>query len=160
MNVAKPASAPRALAGVTAAMARFPCRVPQEPLPHGTLMRRVRHPMAALLAAHADFVGEGCYGGRLYRVAAYPGVVPSDRPGDVVFGDIYRLRHPVRLLRRLDVYEGAAFQSRKPVQYVRALQPVILAEGKEIEAFVYLYNRPVAQLPRIRRGRFSPFRQG
>ncbi|MEW6642479.1 MAG: gamma-glutamylcyclotransferase family protein [Pseudomonadota bacterium] len=123
---------------------------------YGTLMRRVRHPMAALLAAQAEFVGEGRYAGRLYRVAHYPGVVPSQRPDDVVFGDVYRLRHPARLLRRLDVYEGATSQSRKPVQYVRALQTVTLADGGTLEAFVYLYNRPVARLSRIRHGRFSP----
>ena len=123
---------------------------------YGTLMRRFRHPMAALLAAQADFVGEGRYAGRLYRVAHYPGVVPSQRSEDVVFGDIYRLRHPTRLLQRLDVYEGASFQSRKPVQYVRALQTVTTGDGEALEAFVYLYNRPVARLPRIRQGRFSP----
>ncbi|MGO4711489.1 gamma-glutamylcyclotransferase family protein [Bradyrhizobium sp. 2TAF24] len=126
---------------------------------YGTLMRRARHPMAALLAAHADFVDEGQYAGRLYRVAHYPGVVPSERPGEVVFGDIYRLRHPERLLRRLDVYEQAAFQSRRPVQYVRALQPVTLRDGATLDAFVYLYNRPVAGLTRIRRGRFLPARR-
>ncbi len=87
---------------------------------YGTLMRRARHPMAAMLAANADFVGEGRYAGRLYRVAHYPGVVPSITAGDVVFGDVYALRHPSRLLRRLDVYEGSGPLSQKSLCNISA----------------------------------------
>jgi gamma-glutamylcyclotransferase (GGCT)/AIG2-like uncharacterized protein YtfP len=121
---------------------------------YGTLMRRVRHPMAALLAAQADFVGEARYRGRLYMVAHYPGVVPSMAEDDVVFGDVYALRHPTRLLPRLDAYEGCAPSSPKPVQYVRTLQTVTLDDNSAIDALVYVYNRPVAGLTRIRSGRF------
>ncbi|WP_315835090.1 gamma-glutamylcyclotransferase family protein [Bradyrhizobium prioriisuperbiae] len=121
---------------------------------YGTLMRRARHPMAAMLAANADFVGEGRYAGRLYMISHYPGVVPSTMAGDVVFGDVYVLRHPSRLLRRLDVYEGSGPLSQKPVQYVRRLQTIALGDGKTLEAFVYVYNRPIAGLTRIRSGRF------
>ena len=123
---------------------------------YGTLMRRVRHPMAALLAAQAEFVGEARYRGRLYLVAHYPGVVPSVSADDVVFGDVYALRHPSRLLPRLDVYEGCAPSSPKPVRYLRKLQSVELDGGRTIDALVYLYNHPVTGLKRIRNGRFVP----
>jgi gamma-glutamylcyclotransferase (GGCT)/AIG2-like uncharacterized protein YtfP len=123
---------------------------------YGTLMRRARHPMSAMLAAQAEFVGEGRYAGRLYLVARYPGVVASDAAGDVVFGDVYALRNPSRLLQRLDVYEGCAPLSPKPVQYIRTLQSVKMHDGRAIGAFVYIYNRPVAGLQRIRSGRFIP----
>jgi gamma-glutamylcyclotransferase (GGCT)/AIG2-like uncharacterized protein YtfP len=109
-----------------------------------------------MLAARADFVGEGRYAGRLYRVAHYPGVVPSDAAGDVVFGDVYALRNPSRLLPRLDAYEGCGPLSPQPPQYLRTLQTVTLHDGRAIQAFVYLYNRPVARLARIRSGRFIP----
>ena len=124
---------------------------------YGTLMRRVRHPMAALLAAHADFVDEARYRGRLYLVTHYPGVVPSDAADDIVYGDVYALRHPSRLLPRLDVYEGCAPSSPRPVQYVRTLQSVEFDDGRVLDALVYVYNRPIAGLKRIRNGRFVPF---
>ena len=123
---------------------------------YGTLMRRARHPMAAMLAAQADFVGEARYAGQLYCVAHYPGVIPSDAPGDVVFGDVYALRHPSRLWPRLDAYEGCGPHAAKPEQYRRTLASVILNDGQALPAFIYLYNRPVAGLPRIRSGRFLP----
>jgi gamma-glutamylcyclotransferase (GGCT)/AIG2-like uncharacterized protein YtfP len=123
---------------------------------YGTLLRRARHPMAAMLAARADFIGEGRYRGRLYRVAHYPGVVPSDAADDVVFGDVYALRHPARLWPRLDAYEGCGPQAPRPPQYRRTLQTIAIADGQTLDAFVYLYNRPMARLRRIRSGRFLP----
>ena len=66
---------------------------------YGTLMRSYAHPMARLLSANADFLGEVSCRGRLYRVKHYPGLVLSDDAADVVFGELYRLRAVDDLLR-------------------------------------------------------------
>jgi len=44
---------------------------------YGTLMRGCAHPMARLLSANADFIGEATCRGRLYLVKHYPGLVVS-----------------------------------------------------------------------------------
>src|SRR5712664_1262868 len=75
---------------------------------YGTLMRGFDHPMAQLLSRGADFIGEARCQGRLYLVKHYPGLVLSDDPADVVFGELYRLRAPDELLREFDMYEAAA----------------------------------------------------
>jgi len=59
---------------------------------YGTLMRGFDHPMARLLSRNADFLGEARCRGRLYRmehhrIKYYPGLVLSDDPADVVFGE-------------------------------------------------------------------------
>jgi gamma-glutamylcyclotransferase (GGCT)/AIG2-like uncharacterized protein YtfP len=59
---------------------------------YGTLMRGFDHPMAKLLSRSADFVGQAQCRGRLYRIKHYPGLLLSDDPADVVFGELYRLR--------------------------------------------------------------------
>ena len=61
---------------------------------YGTLMRGFDHPMAQLLSRSAEFIGEARCQGRLYLVKHYPGLVLSDDPADVVFGELYRLRQP------------------------------------------------------------------
>ena len=73
---------------------------------YGTLMRGFDHPMARLLSANADFLGEARCRGRLYLVKHYPGLVLSDDPADVVFGELYRLRARDELLREFDMYEA------------------------------------------------------
>src|SRR6266478_4176578 len=86
---------------------------------YGTLMRGFDHPMSRLLSRSADFLGEARCRGRLYRlkhyrIKYYPGLVLSDDPADIVFGELYRLRAPEELLRALDAYEscGEGFRSR------------------------------------------------
>ena len=121
---------------------------------YGTLMRGYAHPMARLLSANADFLGEVSCRGRLYRVKHYPGLVPSDDAADVVFGELYRLRAVEDLLREFDMYEACGEGFAEPTQYVRRTLPVTLADGSVSEAWTYIYNWPVTDLVRIESGRF------
>lgn len=121
---------------------------------YGTLMRGFDHPMAKLLSRSADFIGEARCRGRLYLVKHYPGLVLSDDPADVAFGELYRLRAPDELLREFDMYEACGEGFAEPTEYVRQMAPVTLDGGAVCEAWTYIYNRPVAHLPRIASGRF------
>lgn len=126
---------------------------------YGTLMRDFDHPMAQLLAANADFLGQAQCRGRLYRVKHYPGLVLSDDPADTVFGEIYRLRQADDLLREFDMYEACGEGFPEPTEYVRRMLKVTRSDGgagepQVLEAWTYLYNWPVAHLPRIASGRF------
>ena len=121
---------------------------------YGTLMRGYAHPMAQLLSRSADFLGEARCRGRLYLVKHYPGLVLSDDLADVVFGELYRLRAPIELLREFDMYEACGEGFAQPTEYIRQMLAVTRADGTTEEAWTYLYNWPVAHLPRIASGRF------
>jgi gamma-glutamylcyclotransferase (GGCT)/AIG2-like uncharacterized protein YtfP len=120
---------------------------------YGTLMRGVDHPMAKLLSRSAGFCGEARCRGRLYLVKHYPGLVLSDDPGDVVFGELVRLRTPEQSFATLDEYEGCGPGVASP-RYLRQVLPVTRDDGTVTEAWTYVYNRPVAKLTRIASGRF------
>ena len=121
---------------------------------YGTLMRGFDPPTAKLLSRSAEFLGEARCQGRLYLVKHYPGLVLSDDPGEVVFGELYRLRAPKQLLREFDMYEACGEGFVEPTEYVRQMLPVTGDDGVVSEAWTYLYNWPVAGLPRIASGRF------
>jgi gamma-glutamylcyclotransferase (GGCT)/AIG2-like uncharacterized protein YtfP len=126
---------------------------------YGTLMRGFDHPMAQLLSRSAGFVGEARCRGQLYLVKQYPGMVLSDTPADVVSGELYLLKQPEALLREFDMYEACGEGFAEPTEYVRRLLPVELVDGaagepSTSEAWTYLYNWPIAGLPRIASGRF------
>jgi gamma-glutamylcyclotransferase (GGCT)/AIG2-like uncharacterized protein YtfP len=121
---------------------------------YGTLMRGYEHPMARLLSANADFLGPASCHGRLYKVKHYPGLVLSDDAADIVFGELYRLRAVDDLLREFDMYEACGEGFPEPTQYVRQMLPVTLTDGSASQAWTYIYNWPVAALPRIESGRF------
>jgi gamma-glutamylcyclotransferase (GGCT)/AIG2-like uncharacterized protein YtfP len=120
---------------------------------YGTLMRGFDHPMAQLLSRGADFLGEASCPGRLYLVKHYPGLVLSDESSDVVFGELYRLRVPGELLREFDMYEACGEGFAEPTEYIRRMLSVKRGQTAE-EAWTYIYNWPVAHLPRIASGRF------
>jgi gamma-glutamylcyclotransferase (GGCT)/AIG2-like uncharacterized protein YtfP len=121
---------------------------------YGTLMRGYVHPMAKLLSANADFLGEASCRGRLYMVKHYPGLVLSGDNSDIVHGELYRLREAGALLREFDMYEACGEGFPEPTQYIRQMFSVTLADGSESEAWTYVYNWPVAKLARIESGRF------
>jgi gamma-glutamylcyclotransferase (GGCT)/AIG2-like uncharacterized protein YtfP len=121
---------------------------------YGTLMRGFDHPMAQLLSRSADFAGEARCQGRLHLVKHYPGLVLSGDPADAVFGELYRLRQPAELLREFDMYEACGEGFAEPTEYIRRMLPVTSGDGAVSEAWTYLYNWPVANLPRIASGRF------
>jgi len=121
---------------------------------YGTLMRGFDHPMARLLSANADFVGEARCRGRLYLVKHYPGLVLSGDPADIVHGEVYRLRAPDELLREFDMYEACGEGFAPPTEYLRQMLPVTRADGGSSDAWTYVYNWSVDGLPRIESGRF------
>jgi gamma-glutamylcyclotransferase (GGCT)/AIG2-like uncharacterized protein YtfP len=121
---------------------------------YGTLMRGFDHPMAKLLSANADFIGEATCRGKLYLVRHYPGLVLSDDARDIVHGELFRLRARDALLREFDMYEACGEGFAPPTEYVREMLEVTLADGSASEAWTYLYNWPVIKLPRIASGRF------
>jgi gamma-glutamylcyclotransferase (GGCT)/AIG2-like uncharacterized protein YtfP len=121
---------------------------------YGTLMRGYVHPMAKLLSANADFLGEASCRGKLYMVKHYPGLVLSDDATDIVHGELYCLRAPEDLLREFDMYEACGEGFPEPTQYIRQTLQVALADGSTSEAWTYLYNWPVAKLALIESGRF------
>jgi gamma-glutamylcyclotransferase (GGCT)/AIG2-like uncharacterized protein YtfP len=121
---------------------------------YGTLMRGFDHPMARLLSANADFLRDATCRGRLYLVKHYPGLVLSDDAADIVFGELYRLRERDAMLREFDMYEACGEGFAQPTEYRREMLQVTLEDGAASEAWTYVYNWPVTNLPRIASGRF------
>ena len=121
---------------------------------YGTLMRGYVHPMAKMLSANADFLGEASCCGRLYLVKHYPGLVLSDDANEIVHGELYRLREVEAMLREFDMYEACGEGFPEPTQYIRQMFSVRLADGTASDAWTYVYNWPVAKLTRIESGRF------
>lgn len=116
---------------------------------YGTLRKQVGHPMHRVLIRHATLVDEGVFQGQLYDLGNFPGAVLSDRLEDQVHGEIYRLRRKDQVFGILDRYEGC--MGTAP-WFRREQSEIRLSGGKVIRAWLYLYNCPVVQHPRIASG--------
>ncbi len=118
---------------------------------YGTLKRNGGNPAHRNLQLWAEYVSEATFQGRLYLVDWYPGAVPSRVPGEVIHGELYRLRDPRRAWHELDRYEGCGGAAS---EYERCQRPVVLQSGAELRAWIYLYRRATDGLEHIESGVF------
>jgi len=103
----------------------------------------------------ADFLGEARVEGRLFEVAGYPGMVLER--GSSVRGELYRLRNPELALQSLDEYEEFSPSFSEPSEYRRVIAIATTDLGKQVNAWVYLYNWPTAGLRAIPTGDYRQF---
>lgn len=121
---------------------------------YGTLRRGTHSEMSKLLAKHAEFIDDAAYQGKLYKIDAYPGAVPSDDPDDAVQGEVYKLHQADAVLPLLDRYEEFGPEFPEPNEYTRRKQALLLKNGRTMTAWVYLYNHPTEGLELIESGNF------
>ena len=125
---------------------------------YGTLMAadrgRLGQAQRERLGREAHGLGPATTFGRLFGLGRYPGLVASDDAADIVHGEVFELADPDESLRWLDVYEGIRPGKRGRAEYARIERPVVLAAGRELIAFVYVYRRDVANARLLQGGRW------
>jgi gamma-glutamylcyclotransferase (GGCT)/AIG2-like uncharacterized protein YtfP len=120
---------------------------------YGTLMKGFHEDWQRKVGA--EFVGRGTIRASLYDLGDYPGArVLGAKPRQRVGGELYRLRNPKLALRILDKYEEFSPLDAKKSLFIRRLVPVTLENGRKRRAWVYIYNRGVANAKLIPSGRY------
>ena len=97
---------------------------------YGTLRRASGIKIARLFHANSEFLGTARMQGRLARSHPHRGIVRSNRPGEWIRGEVFRMNDPAKLLQILDEYEGP--------DYKRTAVPVELDSGQRLRAWMYL----------------------
>jgi gamma-glutamylcyclotransferase (GGCT)/AIG2-like uncharacterized protein YtfP len=95
--------------------------------------------------------GRGWIEAALFDLGLYPAAVPSQ--DSRVVGEVVELTDSAPILAALDEVEGYEPESPERSLYVRRSVPVHLDEGNgTVDAWVYFYNAPLGQAPRIPSG--------
>jgi len=119
---------------------------------YGTLRKETaRHD---LLQQLCEFIGIGTLQACLYQISYYPGLIKSDDPRQNVLGEVYRIKNHEMLFAELDDYEECSSSFSEPHEYVRRQQMIMLSDGRQVLAWVYLYNRSTTGLKLITSGDF------
>lgn len=125
---------------------------------YGSLRPCENHPMGERLRSQASLLGAATMQGRLYAISWYPGIIDSVDPADLVRGDVFTLSTPETTLAWLDQYEGIV-QGPGSVapnaEYARVGRSVRLVDGRDLEAWVYLFRQSTAGRRRIVCGDWS-----
>ncbi|MDD2761035.1 MAG: gamma-glutamylcyclotransferase [Methylomonas sp.] len=122
---------------------------------YGTLRKSPYGRLHPYLKNHAIFSGRASLPGKLYRIDHYPGAVPTPaRSRHRVYGEVYRLLRPQKVLALLDEYEECSDNFAEPREYRRVAETVTLMTGQRLRAWIYWFRFPIAGLNRIKSGDF------
>jgi len=117
---------------------------------YGTLMAGFDRRRRAGIDDKLTYVGRAHIRGHLFDLGIYPAAVPA--PDGQVWGEVYRTDSPDEVLAALDDIEGYRADDPDKSLYARQRARVILPDGQAGEAWVYFYNAPLGQAPRILSG--------
>lgn len=124
---------------------------------YGTLRKALKHPLLKVLNKYAFFVDNGVCQGKLLNLGKYPGTIPSENSGDVVYGEVYGLKDPEVILNILDRYEGCSPEVPQPTEFIRQSENILLSTGLRLQAWMYFYNLSAEQYEAIPDGDYVKY---
>lgn len=113
--------------------------------------------MSNFLQKNATPVGEAFFQGKLFDTGNYPAIIPSENPDDQVWGDLFALKNIETVFSKLDHYEGYDTGNVENSLFVRKKLSVKPENKKELESWIYIYNRSVDQFNRIEEGDYLAY---
>jgi gamma-glutamylcyclotransferase (GGCT)/AIG2-like uncharacterized protein YtfP len=114
---------------------------------YGTLRTGFSRRPSTGIDSKLTYVGHGTVHAALFDLGLYPAAIPA--PDSRVRGEVHVMADPEAVLAVLDEIEGYRASEPERSLYVRAETTVTLDGGREETAWVYFYNAPLAQAPRI-----------
>jgi gamma-glutamylcyclotransferase (GGCT)/AIG2-like uncharacterized protein YtfP len=124
---------------------------------YGTLRSDCSAAYSELLRSQFQPAGRATTQGRLYNIGHYPGMILSASAKDVVTGELYLLTGSAEAMAILDRYEESAMSPDSGAEYYRTRRKVLQPGGNTLEAWIYIYNWPVAESGFIPSGDYSRF---
>jgi len=117
---------------------------------YGTLMAGFDRRRRAGIDPKLAYIGRGSIKAALFDLGLYPAAVPA--PDGRVWGEVYEMSDVGAVLAALDDIEGFTPEHPDRSLYLRREADVTLSDGSGAVAWVYFYNAPLGQAPRILSG--------
>lgn len=117
---------------------------------YGTLMAGFDRRRRAGIDGDLHYIGRGSIGAALFDLGIFPAAVPAS--DGRVWGELYEMGRPEAVLAALDDIEGYSHDDPDRSLYSRGESDVTLEDGRVLSAWVYFYNAPLGQAPRILSG--------
>jgi gamma-glutamylcyclotransferase (GGCT)/AIG2-like uncharacterized protein YtfP len=122
---------------------------------YGTLMSGFKRQGRTRVDLALESVGRGSIQAVLFDMGFFPAAVPAS--DSRVHGEVHRMLDPDTVLDALDEFEGYRHDEPDSSLYVRAETAVNLDDGRVDRAWVYFYNAPLGNAPRIESGDYLQY---
>jgi len=125
---------------------------------YGTLMAGFDRPGRLRIDPMLRYLGRGSIQGALFDLGIYPAAVPATEGR--VWGEVYETDEIDLVLTALDEIEGNLPNDADHSLYLRTKVRASLPGGRAVEVWVYFYNAPLGQAPRISSGDYLAYVTG
>ncbi|HEX8844264.1 MAG TPA: gamma-glutamylcyclotransferase family protein [Pyrinomonadaceae bacterium] len=122
---------------------------------YGTLLPDNPAPEIAGLVRQLKYIGSATIKGRLYDLGEYPGAIIDPSSATLIHGEIYELPDDKATLTKLDKFEEFDPFSPKKSLFVRTKCLARLADGSNIECWIYVYNHDIRSAQLIPNGNYA-----
>ena len=122
---------------------------------YGTLLPGKAPHVIAHAVEQLREIGKATVCGCLYNLGRYPGAILSDVPEQCIRGRVFELPDDPRMLQEMDQYEGFYYSTETKSLFVRESCVATLDDGRRVECWIYVYNRPVSESLRIASGEYT-----
>jgi len=133
----------------------YSCLLPELIFFYGTLMSAFDRRQRLGLDDQLAFRGRGHIQAALFDLGLYPAAVPASDA--TLHGELFEVLAPAPVLDALDAFEGFEALSPDTSLYVRRRVRATFDDGSEAEAWVYFYNAPLGNAPRITSGDYVQY---
>ena len=124
---------------------------------YGTLLPGLAPPVIADVVDVLRVAGPATVPGRLYHFGPYPGCTLEDHCDTQIHGTLLELpTDDGPILKKLDGYEGYAAHDEHGSLFLRTTCGATMPGGRQLRAWVYVYNRDVSRARLIPGGRYHP----
>lgn len=117
---------------------------------YGTLMAGFDRRRRAGIDSKLTYRGRGSIRAALFDLGLYPAAVPAHEGR--VWGEVYEMSDQDAVMTALDDIEGYRAEDPDRSLYARSTADVTMPDGTVQQAWVYFYNAPLGQAPRIPSG--------
>lgn len=117
---------------------------------YGTLRKEFGLQLTKEIKDNIIYTGGATINGKMYDIGEYPAALPSANEHSKIVGEIYELKHPRKIFRLLDEYEGYDRKHLSQSEYYRKKETLELETGEKIQAWVYWYNFPIKNKRKIK----------
>jgi len=99
-------------------------------------------------------IGPAHVRGRLFDLGEYPGAILDVNAETKIEGEVFELPTDPSVLAELDAYEGYELADPTRSLFIRVKSSAQLSDGRDVESWIYVYNRDPGKAPLITDGNY------
>lgn len=128
---------------------------------YGTLRKKNLKSLIPEIVPYVKVKSRGYVKGKLYDAGEYPAALPQISGNKKVYGEVLEINMQKLdyVLNTLDEYEEVNSNNLSSSLFVRKLTKVNAANGENIPAWIYWYNKNVENMKEIKDGIYRKRRQ-